>query len=615
MNFLLVVFIIMISIGLFSLAVIPVSSVELVIDDMNEITDWTNSGGASPLKLSSTDNQKTHSFYLEKLDIKSDWARYTKKLKTGQNYSNYEKVSYSVYIPDSEVVKQISTWFGEKERWDAGFIHYQTQIKNGWNHITHNMFMFTPVDARLKTWEKIKFISFEITTYLPTQTFEGILIRDLRLINQKDTIFQLKTSSLAIWNDRPFFPIGFYSVSSDVKEDEWIELSQSGFNLITCAESHYFNQLVCENGDTSKWIEFLDRAHRHGLKVAVQLSTGQWIPTAHVWWALDLNPDEVVYQNLRRIGRSQEDARYCADRDRNILYLHTIVDALKDHPALFCWESLDEISQYKIPVEGLLEGISLLKRLDPKHDIWLNHPPSVIDPRWLQHYGCAADIVSLDIYPIPKVFGYGNLPNKEINSVGQYTDLLHKSLTDGQSAWMVLQAYRFNDDEFSHLPQENLRRFPTYHEIRFMTYQAITHGTKGIMYFLYLRRPTLPPAHTYVNTPFTPEFWNTMESIGRELKTLYPVLITENYHRLEVNSDHVSYLLKHVGDLTWLIAVNEQNEPSEVTFRLAQSITKLDIMFEDRSVIFDSNSFTDKFAGYDVHIYHLVLNQVSDDSY
>ena len=135
MNFLLVVFIIMISIGFFSLAVIPVSSVELVIDDMNEITDWTNSGGASPLKLSSTDNQKTHSFYLEKLDIKSDWARYTKKLKTGQNYSNYEKVSYSVYIPDSEVVKQISTWFGEKERWDTGFIHYQTQIKNGWNYI------------------------------------------------------------------------------------------------------------------------------------------------------------------------------------------------------------------------------------------------------------------------------------------------------------------------------------------------------------------------------------------------------------------------------------------------------------------------------------------------
>ncbi|HHZ92801.1 TPA: hypothetical protein EYN65_20320 [Candidatus Poribacteria bacterium] len=613
MNFLLVVFIIMISIGLFSPAVIPVSSVELVIDDMNEITDWTSSGGASPPKLSSTDNQKTHSFYLKKLDIKSDWARYTKKLKTGQNYSNYEKVSYSVYIPDSEVIKQISIWFGEKERWDAGFIHYQTQIKNGWNHITHNMFMFTPVGARLKTWEKIKFISFEITTYLPTQTFEGILIRDLRLINQKDTIFQLKTSSFAIWNDQPFFPIGFYSVSSDIKEDEWVELSQSGFNLITCAESHYFNQLVCENGDTSKWIEFLDQAHRHGLKVAVQLSTGQWIPTAHVWWALDLNPDEVVYQNLRRIGRSQEDARYCADRDRNIAYLHTIVDALKDHPALFCWESLDEISQYKIPVEGLLEGISLLKRLDPKHDIWLNHPPSVIDPRWLHHYGHAVDIVSLDIYPVPKAFGYGNLPNKEINNVGQYTDLLHRSLTNCQSVWMVLQAYRFNDDEFSHLPQKDLRRFPTYPEIRFMTYQSITHGTKGIMYFLYLRQPTLSTAHTHVNTPFTPEFWNTMKSVGRELKTLYLALIAETSHRLKIGSDHISCLLKHTDNQTWLIAVNEQNEPSQTTFEFDQPIKKLDVMFEDRSVIFDSNLFTDKFAGYDVHVYHLELVQSSND--
>ena len=549
--------------------------------------------------------------YLEKLDVEADRARYTKRLRNGQNYSHYEEVSYSVYVPDSKVIKQISIWFGEKDRWDAGFIHYQTPIKDGWNHIMHNMVMFTPVGAGLSSWEKIRFISLEITTYLPTQTFTGILIRDLRLINPKKTLFQLKRSSFATWNVQPFFPIGFYSVSNDIKENDWIELSQSGFNLITCAEAHYFNQLVCESGDTSKWIEFLDKAHKHGLKVVVQLSTGQWISTAHIWWALDLNPDEVVYQNLRRIGRGQKDARFCANRDRNILYLHTIVDALKDHPALFCWESLDGISQYKIPVEGLLEGISLLKRLDPEHDIWLNHPPSVIDPRWLQHYGCAADIVSLDIYPIPKEFGYGNLPNKEINSIGQYADLLHKSLTDGQSAWMVLQAYQFNDDEFSHLPQGNLRRFPTHHEIRFMTYQAITHGIKGIMYFLHLRRPTLPLAHTYVNMPFTPEFWNTMKSIGRELKTLYPVLSVENYHRLEVNSGHVSYLMKHVDNQTWLIAVNEQNEPFQVTFKFAQLITKLDVIFEDRRVIFDSNSFTDKFVGYGVHIYRLGLNQSS----
>ena len=144
-----------------------------------------------------------------------------------------------------------------------------------------------------------------------------------------------------------------------------------------------------------------------------------------------------------------------------------------------------------------------------------------------------------------------------------------------------------------------------------MTYQAITHGIKGIMCFLHLRRPTLPLAHTYVNMPFTPEFWNTMKSIGRELKTLYPVLSVENYHRLEVNSGHVSYLMKHVDNQTWLIAVNEQNEPFQVTFKFAQLITKLDVIFEDRRVIFDSNSFTDKFVGYGVHIYRLGLNQSS----
>ena len=467
----------------------------------------------------------------------------------------------------------------------------------------------------MATWRNIEVVSFEIATHSPGQTFQGILIDDLRLSGGEGVDLRVKDPPLATLEDEPFFPIGFYSVSNDIPEAEWQELSENGFNLVSCAEAHYFNQLVCQDGDVSKWIEFLDKAQTHGIKVAVQLSTGEWMPRNRVWWALDLNPDEVIYESLRRIGRSEEDARYGANRERNIDYLHTIVPALKDHPALYCWESLDEIAQYRIPVEGLIEGVNLLKRLDPEHPYWHNHPSSIIDPRGLYRYGHFADIVSLDIYPIPREFGYGGLANKEINCIGEYTDLLHASLVADQAGWMVLQAYRFNDNEFANIQGEGLRRFPTRDEIRFMTYQAIVHGTKGIMYFLYLREPAPPTAHTHVNAPFTPEFWDALKSLGGELTLLSPALTADrkiDVAAIEPAGCPVRCLGKQVDDELWLIGVNEGGEEVTATFRTIAPIASVEVMFEERNVLHQGDSFTDTFRGYSVHVYRLRLHRRLD---
>jgi len=48
MSPLLVVFVIVIGAGIVGPVVSLVSSVELVIDNMTEVVDWTNSGGESP---------------------------------------------------------------------------------------------------------------------------------------------------------------------------------------------------------------------------------------------------------------------------------------------------------------------------------------------------------------------------------------------------------------------------------------------------------------------------------------------------------------------------------------------------------------------------------------
>jgi hypothetical protein len=563
-----------------------------VIDDMEDVTDWVASGAARTPELSDTGKQGRHCMRWSKAGNQEDYARYSKTLGKAHDFSSFDEVSYWIYLPEVEGIKHISLWFGEEERWGKGFLQDHPNPRKGWQRVQSRLYLSQCVGAVPKSWKNIQVVSFEITTETRESTFEGILIDDLKLTRSasqglRRTADTSREPPFAVVDGEPFFPIGFYGVSDQITAAEWAELAQNGFNLVTCAEAHYFNERVCTHGDTSHWLRFLDKAHRHGIKVVVQLSAGD--THNHIWWALDLNDDAVLYRHLRRIGRDESNAVGSANRERSIRYLQKIVPALKDHPALYCWESLDEIAQYGFPAAGMQEGAKLLRGLDASHPLWINHPSSVIDPRALHEFGHFADIVSLDIYPVPKEFGFGNLPNKEINNIGEYTDLLRASATPEQPVWMVLQAYRFNDDEFAHLKDERLRRFPTSDEIRFMSYQAVVHGTKGIMYFLYLPRATKRPAHTHVNTPFTPEFWEALKSLGRELQFLKSALTSKTVVgavRVESEADSVRCMVKQVGDDIFLITVNERKQSTRATFKLNRPIQKLNAIFENRDLAF-----------------------------
>src|SRR5690606_26326563 len=129
--------------------------------------------------------------------------------------------------------------------------------------------------------------------------------------------------------------------------------------------------------------------------------------------------------------------------------------------------------------EGMREGYSLLRTLDPKHPVWMNHAPRNQIAQ-LMAFNDAADIVGCDIYPVPFSAdnGHSDIGLRTIASVGAYTDRMQES-APGKPVWMVLQGFGWSDIQPER--KEFMRR-PEGHETRFMAYDAIVHGARGILY-------------------------------------------------------------------------------------------------------------------------------------
>mgnify|MGYP001582016064 CR=1 FL=1 len=358
-------------------------------------------------------------------------------------------------------------------------------------------------------------------------------------------------------NNAPFFPIGLYcAIWWD--QENMKELKEAGFNLIG------------PRGDfagVEDWKKFLDSAASHGFKAWIPPLYKQKSPATVLRWATFLIEPEL----------SEKEA-----------VLKNIVLTLKGHPALLIWDIGDEVAIDKnmIPPTAIDKGVKLLKSLDPSHLTWTNHSfMSSYDD--ILPYNDIADILSYDIYPL-----YDRGSKRDINIVGKYAELLTRSLKNSKPVWMVIQA--------DHGHQEG--RFPTEEEFRFMTYNAIVNGATGIVYF-----------GQDITYGWTPEFKKAIKKVVSELKVLQPILVASNYNK-EINlkiTPHETWIqgiCKEYKGEKYLIAINEESGgPVNVNFIFTdfKKISKVELLFEDRTIDSDGNSFTDEFKPYDVHIYKI----------
>lgn len=254
------------------------------------------------------------------------------------------------------------------------------------------------------------------------------------------------------------------------------------------------------------------------------------------------------------------------------------INSVVDHPALAVWEGPDEVvwnftaasmlhriqKVHKVSGEWWLqtpeaityardraaemmprmrEGIALVRELDTRHRLfWINEAIKS-DLYYVRQYLDCVDITGCDVYPIKKDY-------REPALVGQSTE--RWNLTGrGKPVWMVLQAFSWNELGDYYGATEVV--YPTFSESRFMAYDAIVRGARGVLYW----------GSAYLKSE---PFRQSIYALTRELAALQELLVAPNMPELrlrvivdEAESERAAVyaIARQVGGERLIVVVNE----------------------------------------------------------
>ena len=295
-----------------------------------------------------------------------------------------------------------------------------------------------------------------------------------------------------------------------------------------------------------------------------------------------------------------------------------IVQKLKDHPSLLCWEIEDEPAwtwnsvEPRYTPEQILEAYKLIKSIDDKHLIYTNHAPVNLIST-LQKYNASTDIVACDIYPvIPHgikptyaIFedGFqGDLLNTYISQVGEYVDKMKKVANNSKPVFIVLQGFAWEMLKSSGERDLSKIQYPTYEESRFMAFNAVVHGVNGIIYWG--TNYTLQPSQFMDDLNLVTKELSSMQNISASKEVNRNIQIT--YHEMGHSVDTgIEMILKKKDDKFYLITTNSDKNPVKATFSKLSEFTKAKVLSENRELVLQDGKLTDSYKPFDVHIYEL----------
>lgn len=251
-------------------------------------------------------------------------------------------------------------------------------------------------------------------------------------------------------NNVPLFPIGFYSIpESDTALQEMAEV---GVNIVRCGNRKDLDRaqtvgimgwmpLPLQAGATDALREQIDRFKNH--------------PALAVWEG----PDEVVWCFTALSGLYRQ-------RD-----IHAIRHAWW-HQTPKAVAYAEEQAATILP--NLQAGAKLVRELDDKNrPLWMNEALKS-DPKYVRQYIDSFDIIGCDTYPV-------RADRRPIHAMGVATEHWKRVGRGEMPVWMVLQAFSWSDAEGYH--GDTGAAYPSFDESRFMAYDVIARGGRGIYYF------------------------------------------------------------------------------------------------------------------------------------
>jgi hypothetical protein len=285
--------------------------------------------------------------------------------------------------------------------------------------------------------------------------------------------------------------------------------------------------------------------------------------------------------------------------------LREVVAEFRDHPGLGVWKGADEPQWGKRAVGPLVRAREIIREEDPNHPIWIVQAPrgSVAE---LKPYRAAYDIGGVDVYPIgypPGMHLAGPDENRELSMIGDYAQKMRRVHEGQQPFWFTLQV------AWSGVLGNRTLRFPTFPEQRFMTYQAIINGARGLVYFGGSIRETLSDRDRPYGWNWT--HWQrvlrpVLEEVG-DRSPLAPALgAPDSQLRVTAEGNDIELCVREVGREVFVLACcRDPRKTAEATFRgLPADIGVGEVMYESpRKVKAAGGAFTDWFAPFEVHVY------------
>lgn len=246
-----------------------------------------------------------------------------------------------------------------------------------------------------------------------------------------------------------------------------------------------------------------------------------------------VSPDTAAYE---------DDHRWHA-RDDIAAITHK-VSTFRTHPAVISWYLNDERdpSTYLTQLE---ERYAKIRELDDDHPVWSVH----WNTDWLLPEAHTTDILGMDSYPID---------NNPITVVSLVADAAAEvgAQTD-KPFWFVPQIFSWEDGRGDPAGRDLTGRPPTREEIRAMTYLAVNHGAKGVIYYSYFN---------ILDDPDYDTRWPEIKEIAGEIDQLRPVFLSTyqtDDNDIVCNNDNIDFKLMREGNTYYLFAVNTK-APSKI---------------------------------------------------
>jgi hypothetical protein len=251
--------------------------------------------------------------------------------------------------------------------------------------------------------------------------------------------------------------------------------------------------------------------------------------------------------------------------------LARIADGLQGHRALGAYKGVDEPrNPFRganwIRPPGLVRAYERLRRLDGAHPVVITQAPLGTVAQ-LSPYRPAFDGTGADVYPVSYPPGaHTQSANRDISVVGDVTRKLIRA-AGGKPVWMTLQVAWSGVTPTKERPGL-VPRFPTLQAERFMAYQAIVSGARGLVFFGGHLTQVATPEDAAAGWNWT--FWDeVLGPLVRELGSaaVGPALVAPDAKApVKASTADVELVTRDDGTYLYVVAVRRKGGTNVVSF-------------------------------------------------